>query len=84
VDGVGADGFLQVHRLGHGASRQDFVQHVPADQRHEPDGDFEGAVLPTVTWQGDVQIDLKREDGDLRSIQKEARAHEPIFRMSQD
>ena len=32
VNRVGADGFFQVHRLGHTASRQDFVEHVPADQ----------------------------------------------------
>lgn len=61
VNGVGADRFLQVHRLRHSASRQDFVQHVPADQRHKLNGDFKWAVLPTVTWQGDIQVDLKRK-----------------------
>lgn len=61
VNGVSADRFLQVYRLGHGASRQDFVQHVPADQWHKLDGDFKWAVLPAITWQGDIQINLKWE-----------------------
>lgn len=61
VNGVGADRFLQVHRLGHSAPRQHFVQHVPADQRHKPNGDFKRAILPSVTGQGDIQIDLKRK-----------------------
>lgn len=59
VNGVGADGFLQVHGFSHSASRQDFVQHVPADQRHKFYGDFKWAVLPTFTGQRDIQINLR-------------------------
>lgn len=58
VNRISADGFLQVHGLGNAASCQDFVQHVPADQRHEPDGDLKGTVLPALTWQGNVQVHL--------------------------
>lgn len=61
VNGVSADRFLQVWWLRRGASCQDFVQHVPADQRHKPDGDFKWAVFPTITWKGDIQIDLTRK-----------------------
>lgn len=61
VNGISADRFLQVWRLGRGASCQDLVQHVPADQRHKSDGDFKWAVFPTVTWKGDIQVDLKRK-----------------------
>lgn len=61
VNGVSADRFLQVWRFGHGASCQDLMQHVPADQRHKSDGDFKWAVFPTVTRKGDIQINLKRK-----------------------
>lgn len=62
---ISAEGFLQVQWFGHTTSRQDFVQHVPADQRHKSDCDFKWAVLPTFTWQGDIQIDLKRQIWDI-------------------
>lgn len=58
VHGVGADWLLQVHRLRHDAASQNFMQHVPADQRHEPDGDLKWAVLPTVSWESDIQVNL--------------------------
>lgn len=59
VNRISAEGFLQVQRFGHTTPRQDFVQHVPADQRHKSDGDFKRAVLPTFAWQCDIQVDLK-------------------------
>lgn len=61
VNGIGADRFLQVHWLGLDAPRQDFVQHVPADQRHELNGDFKRAVFPAVTWQSDIKVNLKKK-----------------------
>lgn len=51
---VGADGFVQVHWLTNNTPCQDFMQHVPADQRYKLNGDFKWAVLPTVTWQGNI------------------------------
>lgn len=59
VNGVSAQGFIQVQRLRNASPCQDFVQHVPADQRHKSNGDFKRAVLPSFSWQGDVQINLK-------------------------
>lgn len=78
VNRVGADGFLQVHRLGHAASRQHFVKHVPADQRHKPNGDFKRAVLPTITWQGDIQIHLKRKTSVIVAQWSMIKASSPI------
>lgn len=69
VNRVSADGFLQVHWFRHVASCQDFVQHVPADQRHESHADFERAVLPTFTWQCDIQVDLKRKTRVICAVQ---------------
>lgn len=48
VHRVGADGLVQLQRLGHAAAGQHLVEHVPADQGHELDGDFEGAIFPSL------------------------------------
>lgn len=63
VNRVGADGLLQVCRLSSSVSGQDLVKQVPADLRHELDGDLEGAVLPTVPRQRHVQINLRTRAG---------------------
>lgn len=66
VHRVGADGLVQLQGFGHAAPRQHLVEHVPADQRHELDGHFEGPVLPSLSWQGDVQVHLG-EGGKVRT-----------------
>lgn len=63
VNRVGADGLLQVCRLSSSVSSQDVVKQVPADQRHELDGDLEGAVLPPVPRQRHVHINLRTRAG---------------------
>lgn len=69
VNRVGADGLLQVCRLRGSVSSQNVVKQVPADQRHELDGDLKRAVLPTVPRQGDVQIHLRSQRRVRRSPQ---------------
>lgn len=60
VNRVGADGFLEVQRLGDGASHENLVQQMPADQRHKLHGDLKRAVLATFAREGDVQINLRK------------------------
>lgn len=50
VYGVGADRFVQLQGLRHATASQHLVEHVPADQRHKFDGNFEGAIFPSLTW----------------------------------
>lgn len=58
VNWVGTDWLVQLQRFWHAATCQDLVQHVPADQRHEPYGHLEWTIFATLTWQGDVQVHL--------------------------
>lgn len=58
VHWVGADGFVQLQGLGHAASSQHLMQHVPADQRHKLNGDFKRPVFTTFSWQRDIQVNL--------------------------
>lgn len=60
VHGVGADGLVQLQGLRHAAASQHLVEHVPADQRHELDGNFKRAIFPSLAWQRDVQVHLRR------------------------
>lgn len=64
VDWVGADRLVQLQRVRHAAACQDLVEHVPADQRHEPDGHLEGAVFASLARQGDVQVHLEQDRGE--------------------
>lgn len=58
VNWVGADRFVQLQRFRHAAARQDLVEHVPADQRHEAYGHLERTIFASFAWQGDVQVHL--------------------------
>lgn len=65
---VGADGLVQLQGLRHAAASQHLVEHMPADQRHKLDGNFEGAIFPPLTWESDIQVHLrkKKEEGPRR------------------
>lgn len=58
VHRVGADGLVQLQRLGHAASGQHLMQQMPADQRHKLNGDFKRPVFTPFSRQRDVQIHL--------------------------
>ena len=59
VHRVGADGLVQLQGLRHAAAGQHLVEHVPADQRRKLDGNFEGAIFASLTWQSDIQVHLR-------------------------
>lgn len=82
VDRVGAERLVQVQRFGNAAPGQDFVQQVPADQRHEPEADLKRAVLPTFARQGDVQIHLRRTRGDQFAFRGEPGRHRIWARLT--
>lgn len=56
---IGADWLIQHLRFRHAPSCENLVQHVPADQRHEPNVHFEQSVLSTFARQGHIQIHLQ-------------------------
>lgn len=56
---VGADGLVQLQGFWHPTTSQDLMKQVPADQRHKLDADLEGPVLPSLSWQSNIQVDLQ-------------------------
>lgn len=59
--GVGADRLVQLKGLRHAAARQHFMEHVPADERHKLNGDFEGPIFTSLPWKSDIQVHLWAE-----------------------
>lgn len=55
---VGADRLVQLKGFRHAAASQHLVEHVPADQRHELNGNFEGPIFPSLSWESDIQVHL--------------------------
>lgn len=59
VYGIGADWLIQLQWIRRAPPSEDLMQHVPADQWHEFNGDLEQPVLPTFTWQCHIQVHLQ-------------------------
>lgn len=55
---VGADRLVQLKGFRHAAASQHLVEHVPADERHELNGNFEGPIFPSLAWESDIQVHL--------------------------
>lgn len=55
---VGADRLVQLKGFRHAAASQHLVEHVPADERHELNGNFEGPIFPSLSWESDIQVHL--------------------------
>lgn len=60
MNGVGADGLVQLQRFRHAAPSQHFVEHVPTDQRHKLDGNFKGSIFPALAWKSDIEVHLNK------------------------